>query len=150
MRKETLYTMPRPVSVRHAPMSMIDRGAQFAPFAALVGYGDVIAETARLTDEEIDLDENVLAELNRKLRILADHPGQEARFLYFEPDRRKTGGSYEWKAGTIKKIDLHRRMVVFTDGQELTIESIRGIEGVEEHGEGTDYPQQPENLGGAD
>ena len=31
-------------------MSMSDRAAQFSPFAALVGYDDAVAETARLTD----------------------------------------------------------------------------------------------------
>lgn len=150
MNEKSLYTMPRPISTRHAPMSLLDRGAQFAPFAALVGYGDVITEAARLTDAEIDLDENILAELNRKLRLLEREPGQTASFLCFVPDSKKSGGSYVWQSGEVKKIDLHRAVVVFTDGQELEIEAIRAIEGVEEDGEYTDYPQQPQDFGGAD
>ena len=39
------------------PMSMHDRAAQFSPFAALVGYDDAVAETARLTDKRIELSE---------------------------------------------------------------------------------------------
>ena len=38
-------------------MSMHDRAAQFAPFAALVGYDDAVAETARLTEARPELDE---------------------------------------------------------------------------------------------
>ena len=39
------------------PMSMSDRAVQFSPFAALVGYDDAVAETARLTDSKAVLTE---------------------------------------------------------------------------------------------
>ena len=38
-------------------MSMHDRAAQFAPFAALIGHDDTVAETARLTEARPELDE---------------------------------------------------------------------------------------------
>ena len=41
------------------PMSMHDRAAQFSPFAALVGYDDAVAESARLTDSRIELGEDI-------------------------------------------------------------------------------------------
>ena len=50
------------------PMSMSDRAAQFSPFAALVGYGDAVAETARLTDSRIELTEDEINELNANLK----------------------------------------------------------------------------------
>ena len=38
-------------------MSMLSRAAQFSPYAALVGFDGVIAETGRLTDRMIELSE---------------------------------------------------------------------------------------------
>lgn len=37
---------PEPDPLRHPRMSRLERAAQFAPFAALTGFGDMIAETA--------------------------------------------------------------------------------------------------------
>ena len=51
---EDIMNLPHHVSARHAPMPMIKRAAQFAPFSALAGYDDAIAETARLTAERCD------------------------------------------------------------------------------------------------
>jgi hypothetical protein len=44
--------MPHHVSKKHKPLSMEQRAAQFAPFAALTGYGDAINETARISEEK--------------------------------------------------------------------------------------------------
>ena len=123
----------RPVSLRHARMSMVDRGAQFSPFAALVGYEQVLQESARLTQAETFLDESSKELLDRKLRFLADHLGQvgQVRFLCYRPDERKSGGSFLWLEGIVKKIDLYRRTVVLEDGQEFAIEDLRSIDGVE-------------------
>ena len=54
-------------SPTHPPMSLYDRAAQFAPFAALSGYDDMIDEEARLVDNKIELSDEELEELNRKL-----------------------------------------------------------------------------------
>lgn len=130
---EDIIRLSRPVSLRHARMSMVDRGAQFSPFAALVGYEKVLEESARLTEAETFLDESSKELLNRKLRFLADHPGQtgQVRFLCYRPDERKAGGSYVWLTGSVKKIDPYRRRVVLEDGKEFAIEDIRAIDGVE-------------------
>ena len=42
--------LPHPVSRRHKPLSMMERAAQFAPFAALKGFDD---EIDRTTEEEM-------------------------------------------------------------------------------------------------
>ena len=130
---DDILHLSRPVSVRHARMSMVDRGAQFSPFAALVGYEQVLQESARLTQAETFLDESSKELLDRKLRFLADHPGrmEQVRFLCYRPDERKSGGSFLWLEGSVKKIDLYRRRVVLADGQEFAIEDIRSIDGVE-------------------
>ena len=129
---EDIIRLPRPVSDRHARMSMTDRGAQFSPFAALVGYEKVLEESARLTEAETFLDESGKELLNRKLCYLAEHLEiGPVRFLCYQQDARKAGGSYVWLAGNVKKIDLYRRTVVLEDGQEFAIEDIRAIDGVE-------------------
>ena len=42
-----IINLPHPTSKRHPRMSILERAAQFAPFAALTGYGDVIDAAAR-------------------------------------------------------------------------------------------------------
>ena len=44
---EDIVDLPHPVSRRHKPMPLLNRAAQFAPFAALTGYHEAIEETAR-------------------------------------------------------------------------------------------------------
>ena len=45
-RYDDIIGMKHHVSERHQHMSMHDRAAQFAPFAALTGHGAAIEETA--------------------------------------------------------------------------------------------------------
>lgn len=44
---DDIIDLPHHVSQRHAPMPLEARAAQFAPFAALTGHNNAIAETAR-------------------------------------------------------------------------------------------------------
>jgi len=44
---ERIINLPRPEPRFHQRMPMIKRAAQFAPFAALTGYDEVVKETAR-------------------------------------------------------------------------------------------------------
>lgn len=48
-RYDSIIALPHHVSTVHPQMSMLDRAAQFAPFAALTGYGAAVDEAARLT-----------------------------------------------------------------------------------------------------
>lgn len=41
---EDIIHLPHHVSEKHPQMTLQDRAAQFAPFAALTGHGDVIRE----------------------------------------------------------------------------------------------------------
>ena len=54
---DDIINLPHPVSKTHPRMSMIERAAQFSPFAALTGYGDVVKEAGRWTEQKIELDE---------------------------------------------------------------------------------------------
>ena len=75
---DDIVDLPHPVSRHHPQMPIADRAAQFSPFAALTGHDAAIKETARLTDRQIELDENSKSFLDEKLRMvlerLADHP----------------------------------------------------------------------------
>lgn len=45
---DDIINLPHHVSSKRPQMPMLDRAAQFSPFAALTGYDDAIHETARL------------------------------------------------------------------------------------------------------
>jgi len=111
-------------------MSMQNRAAQFAPFAALVGYDALIQETTRLTDQKAELDESVIAELNEKLRLLLELLPQqpEVTVTYFLPDSRKAGGAYRTTSGIIRKFLRNENILVMMDGTQIPIGDIVGIE----------------------
>ena len=79
-------------------MSLYDRAAQFAPFAALVGYDEMVKEEARLTGSQIELSDTDMDVLNRKLGIIIEAVSNKQRpeitFTYFMPDATKDGGEY--------------------------------------------------------
>ena len=124
---DDIINLPHPNSAKHPRMSMIDRAAQFSPFAALTGHGAAIEETARLTDRRIELTEEEKTVLDEKLRLLLE-TGGEGMITYFLPDERKDGGAYVAKLGTIKKIDPLEGRVILTDHTPIHIEDILEIE----------------------
>lgn len=129
-RYDDIINLPHHVSTTHTPMPVADRAAQFSPFAALTGYEDAIDETARLTQDWIELDENEKERLNEKFQQireqLSTHP--QVIFTYFEPDQKKQGGAYLTVEGRVKKIDEYRGAFILEDGREVLIESIVGVE----------------------
>ena len=124
---DDIIDLPHPTSAKHPRMPMADRAAQFSPFAALVGHGAAIQETARLTDRRIELTEEEKAVLDEKLCLLRD-TGGEAVFTYFFADGKKDGGAYVTAAGSIKKLDLRSRRVILTDGSVIPAEDLLEIE----------------------
>ena len=68
-RYDDIINLQHPTSRKYPRMVMVERAAQFSPFQALTGYASAIKETARLTDQWIELDESSKADLNEKLRI---------------------------------------------------------------------------------
>lgn len=128
---DDILNLPRHVSRTRPHMTTIDRAAQFSPFAALTGYDTAIKETARLTDERVELDEYMRKALNDRLQIIADqikeHP--EIAITYFQPEAKKDGGAYVAAIGTAKKIDEYERVVIMTDCTEIPIDEIISIDG---------------------
>ena len=72
---EDIIELPHHVSSRHPQMSMLDRAAQFSPFAALTGYGDAVREKARFTEERPELSEEERARLDDTLRQICAAAG---------------------------------------------------------------------------
>ena len=96
-----IFRLPHHVSNRHPRMSMHDRAAQFSPYAALTGYNDMISEEARQTDNRIELGEEDLKVLNRKLDRIGKMLGEG-----------KPGGRYETVTEKIRKIDTAEQKII--------------------------------------
>lgn len=107
------------------------RAAQFAPFAALTGHDDAIAETARLTEEKPLISGDVKEELNRRLTILAGNleNSPEIEVTYFVPDEKKSGGRSITRRGVVKAIRSYDRMLVLGDGTGIPFSDILFIDG---------------------
>ncbi len=124
---EDIINLPHHVSETRPRMSMIDRAAQFSPFAALTGHEAALSETARLTDTRIELDDCEKEIINEKLIMISD--GRcTATVTYFRPDEMKFGGAYIDVTGTVKKMDYFSREIVMTNGERIPVNEILNID----------------------
>lgn len=128
-RYDDIINLPHHRSTERAHMSLHDRAAQFAPFAALNGYGEAIDETARLTDEKIIPDETAIEKINEKLYEISRHLPEKRNvtITYFRPDALKKGGVYLTDVGIVKKIDDIEKIVIMDSGMQIPMEQIVGI-----------------------
>lgn len=126
-----IISLPHHQSATRKRMSNYDRAAQFAPFAALTGHDEAIKETARLTDDCIEMGEDRLGELSAKIQLLIDKLSEqpEITVVYFVPDVRKSGGSYAEKTGIVRIIDEYERKLVFYDGDKILIDRVADFKG---------------------
>ena len=127
---DDMINMPCPTSPRHPRMPRADRAAQFAPFAALTGYDASIDETGRLTDQKIDISEDMREKLDLKQNFLADIIDEqpEISVTYFVPDKKKSGGAYVTVNGRLKQIDEYEQLIILTDGKKIPIQEVYSIE----------------------
>ena len=125
-RYDDIINLPHHVSLTRQRMSMHDRAAQFAPFAALVGYDDAVAETARLTETRPELDEQEQRAINERLAYIADHIHEhpEVRIKYFVPDERKSGGAIVEGSGQAKRISDADATITLADGCKIRLSDI--------------------------
>lgn len=126
---DDIIHLPHHVSSTRPHMPMTDRAAQFMPFRALTGYEDAVRETARYTDERIELTEDEKALLDMRLQKLADEISNQPKvtLTYFRPDKKKAGGAYICVTGQLKKIDDHEGYLILTGGERILIEDILEI-----------------------
>ena len=132
---EDIIHLPHHQAANRPHMSLYNRAAQFSPYAALTGYGDMVLEEARQTEIKHELGDFEKEELDQKLFMIqeaiqrGEHPLISA--IYFVPDERKAGGAYKEYAGLVKKIDTVERQIIFladngsSDGKRVRIDDIK-------------------------
>lgn len=118
---DDIIHLPHHVSPVRPHMPAADRAAQFAPFAALTGYGDVIMETARRTEAAPELTEEEKEALDYKMQSFLNMPGgpPELTLTCFVPDEKKPGGSYRCVSGKIRRVEDVRGEILLTDGTRI-------------------------------
>ena len=115
---------PEP-NYKHPRMSIYNRSAIFAPFAALTGYKEEINEESRLTDDKIELSDDYKEKINKKLISLDIN--QNITIEYFVKDSLKKGGKYITKTDKIKKIDYINKTIIMSDKSIIPINNIINI-----------------------
>ena len=121
---DDIIHLPHHLSETRAHMPMLDRAAQFSPFAALTGYDEEIGEAGRLTDSFHEPSEEIKAILDGKLQLLEEKREErpEITLRYFQPDDRKAGGEYLEVTGRFRRVDAQRGTVqLLTEGEMLEI-----------------------------
>ncbi len=128
---DDIIDLPHKKSATRPHMTMLQRAAQFSPFAALTGHGDAIKETARLTEKKIELGEDQKERLNERLQLICEQLNTEpiVTITYFVPDEKKDGGMYVEATGTVKKIDEYAKTVLLHDGTRIMMDDVLDIEG---------------------
>ncbi len=113
---------------QHPRMPLASRAAQFAPFAALTGHNSAIAETARLTSQQLDMSTDEQEKVSMRIRQAAETRAI-VTIIYFHPDDRKDGGRYLSVTDSIKEIDELEKNVILNGGQSIPIAFISGLKG---------------------
>jgi hypothetical protein len=126
---DDIINMPHHVSQSRPQMPRRNRAAQFAPFAALTGYEEAVAESARLTDGRIELCEDDAEELNKKIQLIRARIACEpyCEVTYFVPDRHKSGGKYITVPGNVRFIEDATGQLVFCGGRRIPLGDIVSI-----------------------
>lgn len=113
-------------SRKRKPMSMMQRAAQFSPFAALSGYDEAVNETMRVTKSKRLLDDDARNDIDRTLRLaLLSH--KPVRITYYVPDPSKPGGSYITFTGCIHQVYMLEDVVVMDDGSAILMYNITDV-----------------------
>lgn len=127
-RYDDIINLPHHVSKTRTPMSMENRAAQFAPFAALTGHDAAVNETARLTTAKETLSEVEQNRLSKRLAYAIELQSS-VTVRYFVPDNRKEGGKYVTASGIVKKVDEYDGCIVFTDKRSIRLADIIALDG---------------------
>ena len=128
---DDIINLPHHVSKKHPQMSLHDRAAQFAPFAALTGYDEEVKEVSRITDQFHPLESKKKEEINQKLCILQEIQYEHLliSIYYFVPDNRKKGGHYEEMTEGVRKLDVVNEKLIMIDGTIICFKHIKKING---------------------
>lgn len=108
------------------PMSMENRAAQFAPFAALSGHDEAISEVERITEDKLDISDYE-KELNWHLIMSSFKDGNQIIIKYFRKDLKKKGGAYITTVGRVKKIYEEEYNIELDNGLKVKIPEIISV-----------------------
>ena len=126
---DDIIHLPHHTSPTRPRMSLHDRAAQFAPFAALTGHEAAVAEAGRLTEPKIELAQDSRAELDAALQQLRAMPEQpEIVITYFRADRYKEGGAYITRPTRLRSIDSVRHCLTLEDGEVVGMDDVLEIQ----------------------
>ena len=127
---DDIINLLHPTSKKHPRMPMVNRAAQFSPFAALTGYDAAIRETARTTETRRELSEDAVDELNDKISLLQQEQAgvKKIKVTYFRQDATKDGGAYREEDGDFKRIKSNEGILELTNGIQIPLEDIFKIE----------------------
>lgn len=128
---DDLIELPHHVSPVHPRMAVQDRAAQFAPFSALTGHEEAVRETARLTMERGELEEEYEKLLDERLQLLREqlHMRPFISVTYFVADGRKAGGAYITVKDRVTKLKEYEQQLVMEEGTCIPLEDITALEG---------------------
>ncbi len=118
---DDIINLSHHISKNHPQMSLENRAAQFAPFAALVGYSEAIEESQEYKEEKIILAKDKKDELEEKLHQL--NKGNVIEIKYYSRNKKK----YLIYKGTIKQIDKVEKKIVFINRDSIQIKDIIDI-----------------------
>ncbi len=124
-----IIDLPCPTSARHPRMAREARAAQFAPFAALTGYDLAIYEAARLTERDVELNEDMKEKLDRWSRLLSDiiDATPRLRVTYFIADEKKAGGRYNTLEGRLTAFDRHKKTITIDRCETIPLAFVKDI-----------------------
>ena len=133
-RYDDIIGLDRPPSPGHPPMTMLERAAQFSPFAALTGYEDAIAEAARITDRRLELGEEAQQALDQQLQRLQALAASRplARVTRFLPDEKKEGGAYVTAMVRVRGVDPVARVLRLAGDDDVPFDDLLAIQPAEE------------------
>ena len=125
---DDIILLEHPTSKTHPRMSNYNRAAQFAPFAALVGYEEAIEKSEIHYDVRTELSDDLKEEIEKALQYIAskikNRPTIEV--IYFVKYKDNLGNYVTYK-GKLKKIDVVTRKIIFVNNESIYIKDIYNI-----------------------
>lgn len=111
---DDIINLEHHVSKNHPQMSIYDRSAQFAPFAALTGYEESIKKAGEIYDSKIELSDDKIEELSLIFAQLLSKNKQEevmVKVTYFFHQNDENNGKYIELVDIFKSIDITKKVI---------------------------------------
>ena len=115
------------VSKIHPRMCLEAWSGEFALFSAVWGYEVDVSEVARVTENQIEVTDEIRNDINKKLSYIKQNPRQQVSITFFVKDTKKQGGKYETITGLVKKIDDIKNIIILNDSKVIRMEDITEI-----------------------